>query len=64
MEPNTGVKFDDVAGVEEAKQDLVEVVEFLRSPEKYTAVGTYPCSHTCPRTLPITWLWDPLLHPA
>jgi cell division protease FtsH len=39
MEPNTGVTFKDVAGVDEAKQDLVEVVEFLKAPEKYTAVG-------------------------
>jgi len=39
MEPNTGVKFDDVAGVEEAKQDFMEVVEFLKKPEKFTAVG-------------------------
>jgi|EP00670_Eutreptiella_braarudii_P005906 cell division protease FtsH len=39
MEPETGVKFDDVAGVNEAKQDLVEVVEFLKAPDKYTAVG-------------------------
>jgi len=39
MEPNTGVKFDDVAGVDEAKQDFMEVVEFLKKPEKFTAVG-------------------------
>jgi len=39
MEPNTGVKFDDVAGVDEAKQDFQEVVEFLKRPEKFTAVG-------------------------
>ena len=31
--------FDDVAGVEEAKQDLVEVVQFLREPEKFVQVG-------------------------
>lgn len=39
MEPNTGVTFDDVAGVEEAKQDLQEIVEFLKIPEKFAAVG-------------------------
>lgn len=33
------VTFDDVAGVEEAKQDLVEVVQFLREPEKFVQVG-------------------------
>merc|ERR1719313_1987589 len=39
MEPNTGVTFDDVAGVDEAKADLEEVVEFLKRPERFTAVG-------------------------
>ncbi len=33
------VTFTDVAGVEEAKQDLQEVVEFLRFPEKFSALG-------------------------
>ena len=33
------VTFDDVAGVEEAKLDLVEVVQFLREPEKFVQVG-------------------------
>jgi len=33
------VTFDDVAGVEEAKQELVEVVEFLREPQKFIALG-------------------------
>ena len=31
--------FDDVAGVDEAKQDFMEVVEFLKKPERFTAVG-------------------------
>merc|ERR1719329_1737084 len=39
MKPNTGIKFDDVAGVDEAKADFEEVVEFLKRPEKFTAVG-------------------------
>lgn len=39
MEPNTGVTFEDVAGVDEAKQDFMEVVEFLKRPERFTAVG-------------------------
>lgn len=39
MEPSTGITFDDVAGVDEAKQDFMEVVEFLKSPERFTAVG-------------------------
>ena len=33
------VTFDDVAGAEEAKQELVEVVEFLRNPTKFTSLG-------------------------
>ncbi|HLG50702.1 MAG TPA: ATP-dependent zinc metalloprotease FtsH [Chloroflexota bacterium] len=33
------VRFDDAAGVDEAKQELREVVEFLRSPSRFTAVG-------------------------
>ena len=33
------VTFDDVAGVEEAKHELHEVVEFLREPERFTALG-------------------------
>lgn len=32
-------RFTDVAGVDEAKEELVEVVDFLKSPEKYTAIG-------------------------
>ncbi|KAE8021688.1 hypothetical protein FH972_007558 [Carpinus fangiana] len=39
MEPNTGVTFDDVAGVDEAKQDFQEIVEFLKTPEKFAAVA-------------------------
>ncbi|GMP26813.1 hypothetical protein CsSME_00003096 [Camellia sinensis var. sinensis] len=39
MEPNTGVTFEDVAGVDEAKQDFQEIVEFLKTPGKFAAVG-------------------------
>ncbi|PMB49878.1 cell division protein FtsH [Fischerella thermalis CCMEE 5205] len=39
MEAKTGIKFDDVAGIEEAKEELQEVVTFLKQPEKFTAVG-------------------------
>ncbi|MBE7551381.1 MAG: ATP-dependent zinc metalloprotease FtsH [Anaerolineales bacterium] len=33
------VTFDDVAGVDEAKQELAEIVEFLREPEKFISLG-------------------------
>ncbi|OIP67138.1 MAG: cell division protein FtsH [Oscillatoriales cyanobacterium CG2_30_40_61] len=39
MDAKTGVLFDDVAGVEEAKEELQEVVTFLKKPERFTAVG-------------------------
>jgi len=39
MEAKTGVVFDDVAGIEEAKEELQEVVTFLKKPERFTAVG-------------------------
>jgi cell division protease FtsH len=39
MEAKTGVMFDDVAGIEEAKEELQEVVTFLQKPEKFTAIG-------------------------
>ncbi len=39
MEAKTGVTFDDVAGIEEAKEELQEVVTFLKQPEKFTAIG-------------------------
>ena len=37
MELNTGALFDNVAGVDDAKQDFMEVVEFLKKPERFTA---------------------------
>jgi cell division protease FtsH len=39
MEDEVGVTFDDAAGVEEAKQELVEVIDFLKTPERFTAIG-------------------------
>ncbi len=39
MEAKTGVMFDDVAGIDEAKEELQEVVTFLKKPERFTAVG-------------------------
>jgi cell division protease FtsH len=39
MEDEVGVRFDDVAGVDESKQELKEVIEFLKEPERFTRVG-------------------------
>ncbi len=39
VETDTGVKFDDVAGVDEAKDELREVVDFLKNPKDYTRLG-------------------------
>jgi cell division protease FtsH len=39
MQAKTGVMFDDVAGIEEAKEELQEVVTFLQQPERFTSVG-------------------------
>ncbi len=39
MEAKTGILFSDVAGIEEAKEELGEVVTFLKQPEKFTAIG-------------------------
>ena len=36
---STKVTFDDVAGVEEAKAELTEIVDFLKTPERYKAIG-------------------------
>jgi cell division protease FtsH len=38
-EDATRITFDDVAGVDEAKTELTEIVEFLKSPQRYTAIG-------------------------
>ncbi|WP_107670681.1 ATP-dependent zinc metalloprotease FtsH [Cyanothece sp. BG0011] len=39
MEAKTGISFTDVAGIDEAKEELQEVVTFLKEPEKFTAIG-------------------------
>ena len=39
VQDELNVTFDDAAGVDEAKQELVEVVEFLKSPDKFTELG-------------------------
>ena len=38
-ERKTKVRFDDVAGLEEEKEELIEIVDFLKRPEKYTKMG-------------------------
>ena len=40
-ENDTGVRFADVAGEDEAKAELVEVVDFLRNPQRYTDMGAH-----------------------
>ncbi|CAE7682221.1 ftsH, partial [Symbiodinium microadriaticum] len=37
--PETGVKFEDVAGIDEAKEELMEIVDFLKAPERFVKVG-------------------------
>jgi cell division protease FtsH len=39
MQEDLDVNFDDVAGVDESKQELVEVIDFLKEPQKFTKVG-------------------------
>jgi len=39
MEPQTQVTFTDVAGIEQAKLELTEVVDFLKNPDRFTAIG-------------------------
>jgi cell division protease FtsH len=37
--PDTGITFDDIAGIDEAKAEFEEIVSFLKEPERYTLVG-------------------------
>eukprot|EP00986_Skeletonema_menzelii_P019778 scaffold29115_cov1319-Skeletonema_menzelii.AAC.16 len=37
--PDTGISFNDIAGIDEAKAEFEEIVSFLKEPEKYTVVG-------------------------
>ena len=39
MEKQTGITFKDVAGQDEAKESLQEIIDFLHNPQKYTAIG-------------------------
>ena len=39
MENEVNVSFKDAAGVDEAKQELVEVIDFLKEPERFTRIG-------------------------
>ena len=39
IEKKTGVTFNDVAGIDEAEEELIEVVEFLKNPQKYQRLG-------------------------
>eukprot|EP00403_Amphidinium_massartii_P046348 CAMPEP_0178467164 /NCGR_PEP_ID=MMETSP0689_2-20121128/52274_1 /TAXON_ID=160604 /ORGANISM="Amphidinium massartii, Strain CS-259" /LENGTH=1537 /DNA_ID=CAMNT_0020094203 /DNA_START=69 /DNA_END=4685 /DNA_ORIENTATION=- len=39
VSPETGVKFEDVAGIDEAKEELTEIVDFLKAPERFVKVG-------------------------
>ena len=39
MQHSTGVTFDDVAGIDEARNELVEIVDFLKAPERYQRLG-------------------------
>jgi cell division protease FtsH len=39
VEPATGVSFDDVAGIDEARAELMEIVDFLKNPQRYQRLG-------------------------
>ncbi len=52
LEPDTGVTFEDVAGCDGSKLELTEVVDFLKNPAKYSAVGAKVCH--------VAYLWPNL----
>ena len=39
VEHQTGVSFDDIAGIDEARAELMEIVDFLKNPERYRRLG-------------------------
>ncbi|MCS0807189.1 ATP-dependent zinc metalloprotease FtsH [Massilia agilis] len=39
VQSKTGVTFNDVAGIDEAKEELIEIVEFLKNPQRYRRLG-------------------------
>ncbi|MBR5292123.1 MAG: ATP-dependent zinc metalloprotease FtsH [Clostridia bacterium] len=39
VQSSDGIKFSDVAGVDEAKENLAEIVDYLHNPQKYTEIG-------------------------
>ena len=39
QKPDTGISFNDIAGIDEAKAEFEEIVSFLKEPERYTVVG-------------------------
>jgi hypothetical protein len=67
VERNTGVTFDDVAGVDEAKAELREIVDFLKEPEKYGRLGAPSRARRACRSFPFraaslsrcSWAWVP-----
>ena len=52
VEKETGVTFDDVAGADEAKDELKEVVDFLKDPQKYGRLGARVPKGICSSVLP------------
>lgn len=55
--PKTGITFDDVAGVDGAKLELQEVVDFLKNPQKYTNQKPFPT------TILVCKRWSCSFHP-